>query len=49
MRTFIDFVVDDIGEVLQWDKALQQAVDLPRFERDATYQRCRNANANANA
>lgn len=31
VRSFIDFVVDDIGDVAPWDKALQEAVDLPRF------------------
>ncbi|MBP0623378.1 LysR family transcriptional regulator [Cupriavidus consociatus] len=31
VRSFIDFVVDDIGRMPPWDRALREAVDLPRF------------------
>lgn len=34
VRSFIDFVVDDIGGVAPWDRALQEAMDLPGFDGD---------------
>ncbi|VVE43232.1 LysR family transcriptional regulator [Pandoraea terrae] len=35
VRSFIDFVVDDVGAVPHWDRALREAVDLPPFDDEA--------------